>query len=602
MGSAYGRGACYVTRDGGRVASQSLDRIVSVDGSRVLDQGSGEFSRASPEPDWPVSRLHEDNTMVSRIFAGPIGLFVILLSVVTFAEVTPYPPYPGAVPSDSYKVSVNGQPVFVHKYYTFNQFNWMDYASFSMTGKVKVEVALFVSDRRIHTAEIRPIAYGIKPEINGNTITFELDRPRYLVLFLNEYPSFYSTGLILFAEPARKDPSKLGDANVINIQDYQVDSTGKAVETEKINKAIRDVSSKDGGGVLFFPPGVYTTGTVIMKSNVTIYVDLGAVIRGSRKDADYNSGISSGRGRGKAFFIFDGIENAALKGPGTIDMQGYPWLWHDFQPDTSESNARDETGKVRDPRNGIRGCLVNNSRNITLQDLLLLRPAWWFINVFGSENFTSRHIKVVSRKQQYHDDAYDFGTSRHILIEDGFAMTMDDSWAFYGGGRTDATTAGIEDIVVKGFVNYTYTAGIAIGYGSAPAVKGLRFEDVHFVANHNKYAIWIQLTPAYFTGRGYASGTRFSRGANLDDFRFVNCTFENDGGHIYIDGGQQSLTNFAFENCIFYAKPTRPSMLMGQNFGPVLFKNVKFNDSVIKDTEELKRMNFDLLVPVKCEP
>jgi len=56
-----------------------------------------------------------------------------------------------------------------------------------MTGKVKVEVTLLVSDPRIHTAAIRPIAYGIKPEISGNKIIFELDRPRYLVLFLNEH-------------------------------------------------------------------------------------------------------------------------------------------------------------------------------------------------------------------------------------------------------------------------------------------------------------------------------------------------------------------------------------------------------------------------------
>lgn len=194
------------------------------------------------------------NTMMSRLLARPIGLLLVLLPVAAFAEVTPYPPYPGAVPSESYKVTVNGQPVFVHRFLTYNQFNWMDYASFSMTGKVCVEVTLLVSERRIHTAEVRPIAYGIKPQINGNTITFELDRPRYLVLFLNKYPSFYSTGLILFAEPPEKDPPRLGDPNVVNIQNYQVDNTGKTVETEKINQAISDVSARDGGGVLFFPP------------------------------------------------------------------------------------------------------------------------------------------------------------------------------------------------------------------------------------------------------------------------------------------------------------------------------------------------------------
>ncbi|MDP2895350.1 MAG: glycosyl hydrolase family 28-related protein, partial [bacterium] len=423
------------------------------------------------------------------------------------------------------------------------------------------------------------------------------------VLFLNEHPSFYGTGLMLFAEPPEKNPPRLGDPNVVNIQDYQVDNTGKTLETAKINQAISDVSARDRGGVLFFPAGVYLTGTILMKSNVKLYVDAGALIRGSRKDADYTSAPTPAGGRQlRAFIIFNDVENAGLMGRGTIDMQGYPWLWHDFQPDTSDGHARDSSGKVIDPRNGIRGYIINNSRNVFFQDLLLVRSAYWTINVFGSENFSTRNIKVVNRKQQYHDDAYDFRTSRHIRIEDGFAMTMDDTWAFYGGGRgTGGTMAGVEDIVVKGFVNYTYTAGIAIGYGSAPPIKGLRFEDVHFVANHNKYAIWIQLTPVYFTGRGYASGTRFSRGANLDDFRFVNCTFENDGGHIYIDGGEQPLTNFVFENCTFYSRPTRPGMLTGKNVAPVLFKNVKFNDLVISNAEQLERAGFDVLVPVKFE-
>lgn len=237
------------------------------------------------------------NTMVSRLLARSIGLILMLLPVAAFAEVTPYLPYPGAVASDSYKVTVNGQPVFVHRFLTYDQFNWMDYASFSMTGKVHVEVTNLISERRVHTAEVRPLAYGIKPQINGNTITFELDRPRYLVLFLNEYPSFYSTGLMLFAEPPEKNPPKLGDPNAVNIQDYKVDSTGKTLETAKINQAISDISARPGGGVLFFPTGVYLTGTILMKSNVKLYVDAGALIRGSQQECGLHFGIHACRGK-----------------------------------------------------------------------------------------------------------------------------------------------------------------------------------------------------------------------------------------------------------------------------------------------------------------
>jgi hypothetical protein len=144
-----------------------------------------------------------------------------------FAAVTPYPPYPGALPSVAYQVAVDGQPVFVHNFLTYDQFNWMDHASFAMTGKVHVAVTNLVSERKLMTCQVRPLAYGIQPRISGNTCSFDLDRPRYLVIFLNEEPIFHSAGLMLFAEPPEKNPSKLGDPNVVNIMDYKVDNTGE---------------------------------------------------------------------------------------------------------------------------------------------------------------------------------------------------------------------------------------------------------------------------------------------------------------------------------------------------------------------------------------
>jgi hypothetical protein len=505
----------------------------------------------------------------------------MLLPVSAIAEVTPYPPYPGSVPSTAYRVTVNGQPVFVHNFLTYDQFNWMDYASFSMSEKVHVEITMLVSDRKVMTCNIRPLAYGIHPKIEGNKVSFDLDQPRYLVLFFNDEPAFNNTGLLLFAEPPEKQPVKPGDPGVVNIQDYKVDTTGKTLETTKINQAISDVSAKPGGGTLFFPKGRYLTGTILMKSNVTFYVDVDAVILGSTKAADYEPH--------KALVVFDHCDNARLAGRGSIDGQGYPDLWHDFQPDTGDGKARENGGKVIDPhRTGVRGYLVNNCRNVSFDDLLLLRAAYHDVNVSGCENFSNHNIKIVNRKQQYHDDAYNI-SGNHILLENGFAMTVDDTWALHGP---------LSDFVVKGFVVYSYTCSLAMGYGGVPAAKHVRLEDVNFVANHNKFAIWIQSTPAYFVGRGYPTG---ARGNPLDDFRFVNCSFESDGGQIYIDGGDYPLTNFAFENCTF-EKPGKPSLIMGTKVAPILFKHVKMNGTLIQSVEQLQATGFDLSVPVRFEP
>jgi len=523
----------------------------------------------------------------------------LLFAPTAFASVTAYPAWPGAPPSLAYKVAVDGVPVFVHRLPTYNQFQWMDHASFSMTGSVHITITSLVNERNVITCYIRPLAYNIHPKISGNTVSFDLDQPRYLVVFFNEEPSFQSPGLLLFAEPAEKNPPKPGDPGVVNINDYKIDNTGKTLETAKINQAIGDVSARPGGGVLFFPPGVYLTGTILMQSNVKLYVDAGALIRGSRKSADYVSPpMPAGTRPLRALVVFYNAENAGLMGRGAIDMEGYPWLWHDFQPDMGDGKARSDEGLVDDPHGtGVKGYIVSHCRNISFQGLLLLRSAYWTTTVSDTENFSAINIKIVNRKQQYHDDAFDFtGNSKHILVQDSFAMTMDDTFAIYGGQRST-----VEDVVVKGFVDYSYTSALAIGYGGSPNIRHLRFEDVHFVSNQNKFAVWIQLTPAYFTGKGYTSGQKSSEGIALDDFKFINTTFENDGGHIYIDGGKAPLTNFVFDSCTF-GRPTRPGLIMGTNVAPILFKNVRMNGELIRTAAQLKRTGFELLAPVKFEP
>ena len=537
--------------------------------------------------------------MAHRLFALPIVMLSLVWPAASFATAIPTPPYPGASPSLAYKVTVDGQPVFTYRYPTYNQFNWMDYASFSMTGKVHVTITSLVSERDVRTCYIRPIAYNIQPQIKGNTVSFDLDRPRYLVIFFNEEPLFSGTGLLLFADTPEANAPKPGDPNVVNIMDYKVDNTGKTVETAKINQAISDVSAKPGGGVLFFPAGgIYLTGLVMMKSNVEFYVQTGAVIKGSTKSADYvlPPGTTGGAGRvQRALFVFNNVENSSLMGRGTVDMQGYPWLWHDMQPDTGDGRARTAEGLVIDPHgNGIKGYVVNNCKNIIFQDLFLLRSAYWTVTVSNTDGFTSRNIKLINRKQQYHDDAYDLtGGSKHILIENGFAMTMDDTFALYGGAG-----ASLEDVVVKGFVNYGFTSALVLGYGSIPAVRHVRFEDVNFIATQNKFAVWIQFTPAYFTGLGYP--TRASSRQALDDFHFIDCTWEHDGGQIYIDGGDSPLTNFVFENCTFHT-PSRPAKITGTNIAPILFKNVKLNATLVRSVDQLTRAGWEISVPMKFE-
>ena len=86
----------------------------------------------------------------------------------------------------------------------------------------------------------------------------------------------------------------------------------------------------------------------------------------------------------------------------------------------------------------------------------------------------------------------------------------------------------------------------------------------------------------------------------MDDFHFINCSWEHDGGQIYIDGGDSPLTNFVFENCTFYT-PSRPAKIFGKNVGPILFKNVKLNGTYVRSVDQLTKDGWDISVPMKFE-
>jgi len=529
-----------------------------------------------------LTKISLQKTTINFFAVAVAALFVFAPPVAgqIASTVTPYPPYPGAAPSPMYTVTVNGQPVFVHNFLTYNRpseppMGYNDYAHFAMTGKVRVRIT--IAKGKALSCSVSPRDYGIRPELEGNTVSFDLDQPRYLLVFINDPPSFTSNGLILFAESPEKNPPKLGDPNVVSILDYGVDRTGKAIATAKINQAVAEIAARPGGGVLFFPKdGVYLTGTILMKTNVKLYVEAGALLQGSSKAEDYAQLPIENR-QVTSLVAFVGVENSGLMGRGTIDGDGYPALF------------------ANRPR-GIRGYLVWNSRRISFDDLLLRRSCMWTVHVVDSDDFASRNVKIINRKLQYNEDVYDFDCSRHMRVENGFALTMDDFFAIKGTWGTEG--APIEDIVVKGFVGYGFDSGLAIGYEKRECrfqyVRGVRLEDVHFVSNQVDYAIWIAFTRNPPTGY-----QRDEINKPLEDFKFVHCTFE-EGGAIYISGGESPLKDFLFENCVIYDQ-IRPSVLNGKFFSPV-FKNLRVRGQLIGSAEEFnKAATIDIGVPVKFE-
>ncbi len=96
---------------------------------------------------------------------------------------------------------------------------------------------------------------------------------------------------------------------------FGIYSDGVTLNTRSIQAAI-DYINANGGGRLMFYVGRYLTGSIHLKSNVTIHLEEGAVLVGSLNPYDYDKKIYT------ALILAYDQTDIAITGEGVIDGQG----------------------------------------------------------------------------------------------------------------------------------------------------------------------------------------------------------------------------------------------------------------------------------------
>ena len=122
------------------------------------------------------------------------------------------------------------------------------------------------------------------------------------------------------------------------ITNYDAIADGKTNNAVAIQKAV-DECADNGGGTVYIPAGEFLTGVLQLKSNITLYLENGAVLKGSPNLNDYVlNGVRVG-----LIFTKD-CENVIIKGDGIIDLNGDKFNYMDkrkiFKPDEYKKYTR----------------------------------------------------------------------------------------------------------------------------------------------------------------------------------------------------------------------------------------------------------------------
>lgn len=457
-------------------------------------------------------------------------LSVVLNPLVAGTKLILYPPIVTSAESDVFTVIVNGEPVFVENYepsevekhYSLELIEGditYHYAQFAFEGTAEIEIR---RAKGFNSYILSPKSFGIAPSLDGSIMEFVLDEPKKLVLKVE------NDWLYILADPIDSNAPKAGDDGVLNIQDYNVDPSGKELNTYEIQKAIIDVATGPyGGRTLYFPPGVYKTGTLELYSGVTLYLAPGAVLQASsnplhfpipfgpdwRTERDYDHGetdvvlIPPGPpdrdyGYNYALLRIHHCENVAVKGPGILDASG-------------GSNGR------------LKVIHVMASKNVTVRDVTLRHGHGWMFPILNSEHVRVHNVKLLSAITS-NTDGINPDSSTDVIIDGAFVVTGDDPIVVKSTNFGMQLRPEVRDVVIKNNTVMTVKSALKIGTETrSDRYNNILFKNNDIVTSDRAFVIYLR------------------DGATMENIYFNNNRVEQAGG---ISDDQNRIFDIAISN------------------------------------------------------
>ncbi len=182
-----------------------------------------------------------------------------------------------------------------------------------------------------------------------------------------------------------------------NIKDFGAKGDGSTSNTVFIQSAI-DKAATVGGGKVIMPAGRFITGVIHLKTNVTLSLEMNAVLMGSAKRIDYGPHDAS------ALIVAKDQKNISIVGKGTIDGQGYE-LIKDIYRMLNDGTLEDKEWKTYNPwhqmrpeeRNRPKLIEFTNCQGVQIKNITIKDGLCWTQDYRNCSNLVIDSITVNNR-------------------------------------------------------------------------------------------------------------------------------------------------------------------------------------------------------------
>jgi len=221
-----------------------------------------------------------------------------------------------------------------------------------------------------------------------------------------------------------------------NILDFGARPDGQTLCTTFIQNAV-DQCAEERGGTVCFPAGTWLTGTIYLESHVTIWLDSGCVLLGSKEKKDYGRTRELHGTEGETFSnwaIIAGkdLKNIAIRGRGMIDGQGVNFKY----------------------KNGPRpkNIYLENCSDVLIEGVRLRNAGSWMQHYRQCDRLTIRDITVFNHVS-YNNDGLNIDSSRDVTISGCMVDSDDDAIVLKSLSRRPCENVSISDCVISSHCN-----------------------------------------------------------------------------------------------------------------------------------------------------
>jgi hypothetical protein len=251
-----------------------------------------------------------------------------------------------------------------------------------------------------------------------------------------------------------------------NVRDFGAVGNGQTHDTKAIQEAI-DSANKFGGGTVLVPAGTYLTGTIRLKSHVTLHLASGAILLGSIRVDDYpviqpSQASWTDRYCCRTLIWGEDLEDVAIVGRGMIDGQGAKFQGKQPSKQVMDAIGAEWQGDHRyqpQPRYANRPYIIRlvGCHRILVEGITMRNSPMWMQHYLNCDEIVIRGVTVYNHCGA-NNDMIDIDGCHDVLIADCFGDTSDDALTFKS--TTDRLT---DNVTVTNCVLSSHCNAIKMG-------------------------------------------------------------------------------------------------------------------------------------------